>query len=330
MEIEQLAEEKEVRRFTQGFELVKAGLTNREVMDKLSQNPQDLERFKNIGRQALQGLGQDPSLIDLLEPEAVEPPAGTRRNAFVNGKIVPAIENDQGQLLDPATGERMTNATIAPTRATEGGPGAFGNDITAGNESKLILETAQERTDQENFTAGINQAIDFYKSENFVGGITGKVLQGFNSALQQASQAIGKKDPLIKGGKLSLETLDADLSAENVSFMRKAAISGDIRDSAVMRLSFILAKRLNQDGKISDADVKLARDILSGSADQASAVLQLENVRDLSNAEFNRSVKNRAEALGKTDDPRFRPIPTGRGDSGKPVGEMTVDELFDI
>jgi hypothetical protein len=72
LQLSQLAQEKETKRLTQGFELVKAGLTSKEVMDKLSQNPQDLERFKGIGRAALQGLGQDPSLIDLLQPEAAD------------------------------------------------------------------------------------------------------------------------------------------------------------------------------------------------------------------------------------------------------------------
>ena len=121
-----------------------------------------------------------------------------------------------------------------------------------------------------------------------------------------------------------------------MSLLRRAAISGNVRDSALMRLSFILAKRFDPGGRISNQDVTNARDILTGSADQAAAILQLENVRDLSNASFNRQARNTAEAVGLQNDPRFRPIPTGgkKKGSGKSIENMSreeaINELFNF
>jgi len=151
-----------------------------------------------------------------------------------------------------------------------------------------------------------------------------------NSVYQQTLQAVGEKSPLLKGGKLNPDNLDADLSTENIAFLRKAAISGDVRTAATLRLAYVLAKRVDPNGRISDADVRLATDMIQGSADQSSAILQLKNLKNNTIRDFNTSTRNRADVLKLGDEDKSGVFSTIGVPDGKPksVKEMSDDELL--
>lgn len=309
-------QEQQIAAAERGLELSKAALSNRPLMESLraSGDEQSIEGIKNIGRASLQALGQDPSLIDTFVPEA----PGTR----IVSTVDPQGRNIEEIVPDVAGTIRVSQEKKPLVEVDLGAKGLTDSDV-----SQLIRDTAQERSDTENFVRGIDQLIDFTGSENFVGGFTGGAIRGLNSAFQQLNQTLGKEDQLVKKGALNLDSLDQNLSDENVAFLRKAAISGDVREAAAARLAFILAKRLNPDGRISDADVRLSRDILSGSADQASALLQLQNVRDSSIRDFNATIQNRASAIKSGQEGIFEPLNVPRG-TDKAIEDMTNEELF--
>jgi len=75
LELSQIAEEKERKKLTQTVEFIKAGRENPEAWAKI-QGAGDGERFLNMGRAALQGLGQPPDIVDLWGPEAPDADKG--------------------------------------------------------------------------------------------------------------------------------------------------------------------------------------------------------------------------------------------------------------
>jgi len=199
--------------------------------------------------------------------------------------------------------------------------------LTGGQEGKAILGIAEERIVAENFDDSLGQIQDFVRSENYVGGITGTGLQLINSAAQQFAQMTGT-ETLFTGTELNIEHIDEELSDENVGFLRRAAISGDVREAAKARLAYILAKQLDPNGRISNADVENAENILSGSADRQSTLLTLQNLRDTSEREFNTRARIMEQTIKNTADP-FRKLEKNRKPgSKKDVSKMTDEELF--
>ena len=75
LELSQLAEEKERKKLTQMVEMVKTGLTDPASRAAIEASG-DLEKFQNMGRTALSGLGQPPELVDLFVPEAADADKG--------------------------------------------------------------------------------------------------------------------------------------------------------------------------------------------------------------------------------------------------------------
>lgn len=198
---------------------------------------------------------------------------------------------------------------------------------TGAREEKAILELAETRIVTENFDTGLSQLQDFIRSDNYVGGITGASLQLINSAAQQFAQLTGT-EKLFNGTELNIENIDDRLSDENIGFLRRAGISGDVREAAKARLAYILAKQLDPNGRISNADVDNAEKILSGSADRQSTLLTIQNLRDTSRKEFNTRARIMEETLKGTADP-FRQIgkSSGLGDQ-KSVGDLSDEELL--
>ena len=127
----------------------------------------------------------------------------------------------------------------------------------------------------------IDSLIETVSSPDFLGGNLGNAVQALNSARSQATQVFGGEDYLTDDGKVNPKAFKTD------SKFRKMAITGNLAESQTLELAFILAKSLNPDGKISDADVRQAGKILGDSADPKVRKKLLDNVKKRIIARYN-------------------------------------------
>lgn len=103
------------------------------------------DELSALGGGPTQGAGQpfNPSNQSqgfddpILGVKSKKPPKGKRINAQLKGKIIPAIENEQGHLLNPVNGERMPEAIRAPSRQATG---SLEDVLDLSNKTKSDLE----------------------------------------------------------------------------------------------------------------------------------------------------------------------------------------------
>ena len=139
--------------------------------------------------------------------------------------------------------------------------GRTAQDLSTSQKGKLTLAGIEGEVNLRNNVREMGQLVETMSSPDFLGGLTGDAVQGLNSARQQVTQLFGGEEYLTADG-----TVNPEAFAENSSF-RKKAIQGSLAESQQLELAFILAKSLNPDGKISDADVRQAGMILGEGAD---------------------------------------------------------------
>jgi len=270
------------------------------------------------------GFGQRMNLLTEDEANLMRKSSGidlgyTKVDTLQDGKPVTKIVQNA-----PGTYEREPSKPLVELHTGEKG-------LSASDISNMIEQQTNDRIAVDQFTNSIDQVIGFVQSENYVGGFSGKAISALNSAYQQVQQTLDKRDNLVINGKFNVATIDADLSEENTAFLRKAAISNDLRTSAIAKMAFVLAKRLDPNGRISNQDVDAARNIISGSADQASALYQLQNLRDLTIQDFNSASKTRASVLGKGQEGVFSPVEVKNvAGQKKDPADMTDEELLDF
>ena len=159
--------------------------------------------------------------------------------------------------------------TPAPTRQETAKPGGF----TKSQAGKIAIGSIEGEQNLRNNVREIGNLMDTVSSPDYVGGVTGDMIQGLNSARQQVSQVFGGEDYLADDGSLNPEAF------KEGSTFRAKAIQGELAESEKLELAFILAKSLNPDGKISDADVRQAGMILGESADPKVRKRLLEKVQ---------------------------------------------------
>ena len=154
----------------------------------------------------------------------------------------------------------------APTQQLTG-------DLSSSGKNKLTLLGIEGEQGVRNNVREIGNLMDTVASKDFVGGLTGDAIQSLNSARQQVTQLFGGENYLTEDGKINPSAFAED------STMRAKAIKGEVAESQTLELAFIIAKSLNPDGKISDADVRQAGQILGDSADPKSRYALLSKVQ---------------------------------------------------
>lgn len=259
---------------------------------QFQQDPANAVRvMKGIVRQA-----QSEKLIGLPETgEQINYNIRGQENDEPRGGAV----NTRGQIVDSITRRVVPNAYKSPTSSNVStGP------LTKSGKNKAILEDTDLRISVKQNVTNIKDLKDLVARPEFSGGLTGDGIRLANSAVRQMSQLSGLISP-IKGGKFDEDSAEKNLSKENLSKFRQAAITGDEHESSVSELSFIIAKSLNPDGKISDADVRQARVILGDGADVISRVNALEKLENRLVRNYNISGRTKRE-MGVLGD--FKPL----------------------
>ena len=175
-------------------------------------------------------------------------------------------------------------------------------------QGKMTSSQFKERASDEDTETALRQNITNietlrkeYASENYVGGVTGEGLKLLGSAIAQYKQVTGGESLLDKDGNVNESLLDPNKST---SWIKKAARTGSKIESQQLEQAFLLAKMLNPDGKISDADVRNAYDILGKGADQKTMLTLLRSAqeRQVSNENIRRQVRS------KNRDSKYEPL----------------------
>lgn len=226
-----------------------------------------LRMFEENPEQAINKFSQT---IKQAQFDKLIPPKqkGGQINILVPGKegIQGGVENSQGQIVDPITRKVIRGAIKAPARSQQE-TGPIGS-LTKSQHGKTLKEHADAEVITEQNVESMEDLKKIITSDDFVGGVSGDVLQFINSGMAQFRQLTGVDSVTVNGEvDPSLFESKADLSA-----MRRAAINADVEESLVTELSFIIAKSLNPDGKISDADVRQAAVILGKGADKRARI----------------------------------------------------------
>ena len=166
-------------------------------------------------------------------------------------------------------------------------------------QGKLTSSQFKERASDEDIETSLRQNITNietlrkeYAKKDYVGGIAGEGLKMLSSAIAQYKQVTGGENLLDKDGNVNESLLDPN---KPTSWIRKAARIGSKIESQQLEQAFLLAKMLNPDGKISDADVRNAYDILGKGADQETMLTLLRSAQDrqVSNENIRRQVRSK-------------------------------------
>ena len=160
---------------------------------------------------------------------------------------------------------------------------------TKSTRDKAKLAGQDAEISVRNNIEGIGEVKNLVASPDFQGGLSGDIYSMANSVVQQYHQATGSKSLIDANGVLDESKLK--LSKQSLSRFRRAAINDDRTESATLELAFILAKDLNEDGKISDADVRQAEKILGKGGDKDALLSTLSDVQKRMIRKYNNKAK---------------------------------------
>lgn len=232
---------------------------------------------------------------------------GSQINILVPGVdgVQPGVVDKQGRIVHPTTRKPIPGAIKAPSQQETGEPGS----LTQSQIGKEQIDFEERRIGVRNSIQDIEKVRSLVLSDEFIGGLSGDIASSANSVIQQVKQITGGASVFDDNGRLDPDKLN--LSKENMSRFRRAAINDDRVDSAIMELAFVFAKELNPDGRISDADVRSAERIISQGADKASINATLSDVQERIVRRLNNRAKEKGkqgltmeEILGKKDTPK--------------------------
>lgn len=117
-----------------------------EAARKFKKNPKELHKITTRARQTIENMAGGDERIEKMAKDAFMSQSlsedttgkGKARTVMHGGVRKAAVENQQGQLVDPVSGEFLEGATIAPTRAETGGVEAFTKKTQSAIQDDLI------------------------------------------------------------------------------------------------------------------------------------------------------------------------------------------------
>jgi len=284
------------------------------------------------------GLPVDPDLTS-QQFEAIKSAPTAQQQAQVAGQTeaikqakVAEATGETATFYDPETDSfeeiRVSDKALID-KAIQDGKFKMPAELSAGDTTRLTKSGAnkieQTMIDDEISTKqnikNIQPIIDLISSDDYVGGVSGQLLQNINSAVAQYRQLTGQDSVLTEDGQL--DESKVDLSEENMGRFRRAAATSERTGSAVLELAYLHAKSLDPGGRLSDADVRNAERILGDGADKATRIRLLRDLQERMVRNYNVANKVRSRALGIQPDPisideikgeERPPIPTSNGD----------------
>jgi hypothetical protein len=222
----------------------------------------------------------DVAIGTAREQKLLPKDTGKQLNILIPGKEgpQPGAVNARGQIIDPVSRKVIPGAIKAPTEQRTG-------VLTSAQRGKEIADLRDKEVKLRQTVNAVEELKTLYKNPDFVGGVAGDLVSAVNSAKAQFQQITG--DNVIEDGKVNKGTFGKDLSKENIGFITNAARSKDRVDSAVITLAYSLAKLRDPGGRLSDADVNLAKQTIGKGADVGSIIQLLEDTQTRAIRDFN-------------------------------------------
>lgn len=177
------------------------------------------------------------------------------------------------------------------TRIEQGVPGEFAG-ITKAQAGKIVTGDIEGEVDLYSGIKGIEEIKKFVTSPDFVGGIAGDAVSMINSAAVQVSQLFGGGQ-IIRDGKLDESQL-AIKDKGIIARLKRAAITGDRREAAIIELAYIKARSMGNI-RITDKDYSYAERTFGRGANVESILKVLEDNQSRMISRFNtkRSILNK-------------------------------------
>ena len=147
---------------------------------------------------------------------------------------------------------------------TEGGISKAAAEVMAVEEQVLVLDELVKNTKELAMKPGV------------IRGTAGEIANMFTSVLSQVGQVTGK--PFMQKGIIDAEYLNPD--EKKLSKSTKAAILNGQIDANTVSIAFMLALVNNPDGRISDADVREAENMIK--SNQGSIPVFLKSLDEVS------------------------------------------------
>lgn len=207
--------------------------------------------------------------------------------------LISLISPDGAERRSFRKGDKRIDALIdkkwveAPARQEQGKVGAF--------EKKLHEELTQEDISLRQGVGALENLKGIITSDNYVGGVTGDVIQNVVSGAAQVRQIFGDDSVTDEAGIKQADL--SGLSNTGMDRLRKAAGESAELQSAITELAYIHAKSLDPGGRISDKDVDAAIRMIGKNADKAVS-LKLFNAmqeRIVRNANISKHSRWKAE-----------------------------------
>jgi len=168
------------------------------------------------------------------------------------------------------------NYIVTKTMGIEqtGSPSSFG--LTKNQTGKTIQANAEAYKTGAKAILGLDELSRFVSSPDFAGGVAGDALGVANNFVAQAKNVFG----------LNIDVTDEkwydqaiDPSSKEISKWRRMAINDQRFAGALIELAYIKAKTLDKGGRVTDADLRYAKQILQAGADPlALKAMLLDNM----------------------------------------------------
>ena len=228
----------------------------------------------------------DQTQAEALINRFYEGPKGDFINAEYQGKIVPAIETEEGVLVDPQSKEPLVGAIKAASRQVTGVPGELGTKTRA-QAGKEIVDFENASIAALNAMDVADEAINLISKTPEIGGYSGVVIRGLNELNQTISNVaktvrddVGETFKFTDGKQtkiISREQL-GDMYSDELSVFRKSAIHSQELESALINLGYMAAAMKGQTGRaLSDTDLRLNMKEVGKITDPIAAQKVLKN-----------------------------------------------------
>lgn len=144
------------------------------------------------------------------------------------------------------------------------------------SKAKSLEKIKEDRTENEirtvNTLKGFKELIGFVSKDSFKPGLVGDVYSGINDIYQSGRSIFDLDSVLDANGKIKWNSIDADKGV--MAEIRKISLTDTRYAGALIEMAYLKAKSLDKGGRVTDADFRFARRIISAGADKMQ-ILQL-------------------------------------------------------
>jgi hypothetical protein len=300
-----------------------------------------LERQREAVLKRLPELVQDPDELETLTTlaENSDDPTTILKSARDLTKDSTYVRNADGRVkvFDKKSHKEVADLGAAPggqkfsVTTPDGTTVEFGDVAPDSRIAKAFEDVEQTRTSGDQMVAMIGEMRDLVSQPQFAGGTVGDIISGGNSLMNQIGNVVGLDRALDPNGVVSNDFIDPNSSG--AKRLREAAINGDRLSALQLQAAYVMSKSLDPGGRISDADVKAAKQMFGVGGDPKSRLAVLDDLEKRVKKNVDIFVTGKQRLF--PNDQRFNNFKYGdepkKGEeSAIEFDGMTIDDLMDF